>query len=47
MNFALVDAPGEAAELANYPFRKKALFSSLLRGSAAEWYENNITNATT
>ena len=28
-------------------FRKKALFSSLLRGPAAEWYESNITNATT
>ena len=26
---------------------KKALFSSLLRGPAAEWYESNITNATT
>ena len=47
INFALGDAPGDAAELANYTFRKKALFSSLLRGPAAEWYENNITNATT
>ena len=28
---------------ANYTSRKKALFSSLLRGPAAEWYENNIT----
>ena len=43
INFAL----GDAAELANYTFRKKALFSSLLRGPAAEWYESNITNATT
>ena len=34
-------------EMVNYTFRKKALFSSLLRGPAAEWYENNITNATT
>ena len=47
INFALGDAPGDAGELANYTFRKKALFSSLLRGPAAEWYENNITNATT
>ena len=47
INFALGDAPPVAGELANYTFRKKALFSSLLRGPAAEWYENNITNATT
>ena len=47
INFALGDAPGDAVELANYTFRKKALFSSLLRGPAAEWYESNITNATT
>ena len=46
-NFALGDAPGDAGELANCTFRKKALFSSLLRGPAAERYENNITNATT
>ena len=30
INFALRDAPGDAGELANYTFRKKALFSSLL-----------------
>ena len=47
INFALGDAPGDAGELENYTFRKKALFSSLLRGPAAEWYESNITNATT
>ena len=46
-NFALGDAPADAGELVNYIFRKKALFSSLLRGPAAEWYESNITNATT
>ena len=46
INFALGDAPGDAGELVNYTFRKKALFSSLLRGPAAEWYESNITNAT-
>ena len=47
INFALGDAPADAGELANYTFRKKTLFSSLLRGPAAEWYENKITNATT
>ena len=29
----------DAGEAARYLFRKKALFSSLLRGPAAEWYE--------
>ena len=43
INFAL----GDAGELANYTIRKKALFSSLLRRPAAEWYESNITSATT
>ena len=47
INFALGDAPADAGELVNYSFRKKALFSSLLRGPAAEWYESNITNTTT
>ena len=47
INFALGDAPADAGELVNYAFRKKALFSSLLRGPAAEWYESNIINATT
>ena len=46
INFALGDAPVDAGELVNYTFRKKVLFS-LLRGPAAEWYEGNITNATT
>ena len=30
INFALGDASGDDVELANYTFRKKALFSSLL-----------------
>ena len=30
INFALGDTPGDAGELANYTFEKKALFSSLL-----------------
>ena len=46
-NFALGDATADAGELANYTFRKKAPFSPLLRGPAAEWYESKITNATT
>ena len=47
INFAPGDARGGAGELANYTFRKEALFSSLLPGPAAELYENDITNATT
>ena len=47
INFALGDATGDAGELANYTFKKTALISSLPRGPAAEWYENNFTNATT
>ena len=47
INFALGDALADAGELANYTLRKKALLSPILRGPAAEWYENNITNATT
>ena len=47
INFALGDAPADDGELVNYTFRKKALFSSLLRGPTAEWYESKITNATT
>ena len=33
--------------MVSYTFRKKALLSSLLRGPAAEWFENNVENATT
>ena len=47
INLAFADAPLDAFELANYTVRKKALFYSLLRVPAAEWYGNNITNATT
>ena len=46
INFALGDAPANPDALANYNFRKKALFSSLLRGPAAEWYESNVEAAT-
>ena len=47
INFALGDAPADGGELENYTFRKKALFSSLLRGSTSEWYESNVSNLTT
>ena len=47
INFALGDSLADAGELAKYTFRKKALFSSLLRGPPTEWYESHITNATT
>ena len=46
INFALGDAPVDS-DLVSYPFPKKALFSSLLQGPAAEWCENNIESATT
>ena len=46
INFALGDAPANVDALANYNFRKKALFSSLLRGPAAEWYGSTIETAT-
>ena len=47
INFSLGSAPVDRDELIRYTFRKKALFSSLLRGPAAEWYEATVTNATT
>ena len=48
INFALGSEP-EAGELehAIYLFRKKALFSSLLRGPAAEWYGSATQDAMT
>ena len=47
INCALGDAPADPDNLDSYIFRKKALFSSLLRGPAAEWYKNNTEIATT
>ena len=44
IKFAPEEAPADAGELVNYTFRKKALFSCLLREPSAEWYESNITN---
>ena len=46
INFDLADAPTNRDALANYTLRKKALFSSLLRGPAAEWYGSTIEAAT-
>ena len=47
INFALGHASADAGELAHYNIRNNALFSSLLREPAAEWYEGNITSAIT
>ena len=47
INFALGDAPADPDDLVSYTFRKIELFSSPLRGPAAEWYENDTENATT
>ena len=46
-NFSLGSTPTDIAERARYLFRKKALFSSLLRGPAAEWYADSINDAAT
>ena len=47
VTLALGDASEDASDLANYTFRKKALFSSLVQAPGVEWYENKVTNATT
>ena len=48
ISFALGTEPDEAdAEHVIYLFRKKALFSSLLKGPAAEWYGSTIQDAMT
>ena len=39
IDFSLGSPPNVADDAARYLFRKKALFSSLLPGPAAEWYE--------
>ena len=45
IDFSLGSPPNDAGEAARYLFRKNALFSSLLRGPAAEWYEGfNVGN---
>ena len=47
INFALGDAPADPDDLISFTFRKNQIFSSLLQGPAAEWYENNIEIAIT
>ena len=47
INFALGDDSGDAGDLADCIFKKKALFSSLHGGPAAKWREKNFTNTTT
>ena len=47
INFSLGSRPTDVADRARYLFRKKALFSSLLRGPAAEWYADSINDAAT
>ena len=48
INFALGTESDAAADgHVIYLFRKKALFSLLLRGPAAEWYSSTITDAMT
>ena len=47
IKFSLGSRPIDMAERARYLFRKKALFSSLLRGPAAEWYADSINDAAT
>ena len=44
-NFALGDPPANPDALANYTFRKKAIFSSLLREPATEWYDSRVEAA--
>ena len=39
IDFSLGSPLNDASEAARYLFRKKTLFSSLLRGPTAEWYE--------
>ena len=45
INFLLGSRATDVAERSRYLFRKKALFSSLLRGQAAEWYADSINDA--
>ena len=45
INFSLGSRATDVAERSRYLFRKKAFFSSLLRGQAAEWYADSINDA--
>ena len=45
INFSVGSRPTDIAERTRYLFRNTALFSSLLRGPAAEWYADSIGDA--
>ena len=45
--FSLGSRPTDAPERTRYLFRKKAIFSLLLRRSAAEWYADTTVDAAT
>ena len=47
IKFSLGSRPTDIAERTRYLLRKKALFSSLLRGPAAEWLAESINDAAT
>ncbi len=47
IDFSLGRRPNAGDDRNHYDFRKKSLFASLLRGSAADWYRISVTNATT
>ena len=47
INFSLGSRPTDIAEKTRYLFRKKAFFSSLLRGPVAEWYADLMNDAAT
>ena len=47
INFSMGHEPEDDDERRRYLFRKKALFSSLLRGPAAEWYSDHIRDRDT
>ena len=44
INFSMGHEPENDGERERYLFRKNALFSTLLRGPAAEWYADNIAD---
>ena len=47
INFSLGSRPTDIAGRARYLFKKKALFSSLLRGPETEWHADSINDAAT
>ena len=47
INLSLGSRPTDVPERARHLLRKKALFSSLIRGPAADWYVDSIGDRTT